>query len=137
MDIKLSDVKEPRRAELWGIIIVTCFNFAFLIAAATHTADIGYNGYLAFAAFLLLFFAAEGGFLCVTYQLLKLLRARAGIDDLHDATVATNQTLAILQKGEETITDLLKEQHKHQEQMLKEMKEIKECFPCSKNLPPM
>ena len=59
MDIKLSDVKEPRRAELWGIIIVTCFNFAFLIAAATHTADIGYNGYLAFAAFLLLFFAAR------------------------------------------------------------------------------
>ena len=61
------------------------------------------------------------------------------LDDRHASFLAnaTNQTLAILQKGEETITDLLKEQHKHQEQMLKEMKEIKECFPCSKNLPPM
>lgn len=117
MDIKIADLREPRKVELWGIIIITCFNFAFLIAVVSHM-DI--SVLLMAPLFWLFFGCSQLWFAVVLYELLQFYKARAGIDEMHDAAVACNKSQEIYQQREKELLETIRVQTRQKDKNIKD-----------------
>ena len=130
MDIKLSNVKEPRRIELMGMIIITCFNLAFLISALPYVKD---GPAFDLRGVWILFLAAEFVWLTILFLLLKLYSARAGIDEMHDVQIENNKTLAILQQLHKDMRELMQATQLERKELVDSIAKLLG----SKNLPPL
>lgn len=114
MDIKFPDLKGVQRAEIWGIVIVICFNLTLLAVA------------IRFGALDPLWVIALSGIaqVCSAGVIILLLRVRVGLDIIDNLCELPN-------RKELTMEELLKQQ-KSIEKLLKVLNDL----PCIKNLPP-
>ncbi len=120
--VKLPDLRGVQRSEIWGIVIIACFNLAFL-AVALRFGNLGPTAVLSLVIFGQLFVAI------VISQLLFVRAARDKVDDLRKATESMNELNARLQS-------ILSDSRKDNSEKIEILMKILESYPCLKNLPP-
>jgi hypothetical protein len=116
LGIKFPDLRGVQRPEIWGIVVICCFNLALLAIA------IRYGG-LGQTLILLLVAAAQA---CSAVVISLLLRVRLGRDQMDD-----------MRKIQESMAANTKDLRELSELLTKQMKELEgRSLPCLKNLPP-
>jgi hypothetical protein len=83
----LKDIKDLKKTEIWGVIVITVFDLSAIIAALSNLDKLGIT-------FFFLFVLLLQGFLTPLYiKLFLLYEARLGVDDMHEAARNTHITL--------------------------------------------
>ena len=117
LGIKLPDLRGVQKAEIWGIVVIACFNLA-LLAVAIRYGGLGQGWILALVAL------AQLCTLMVINLLLKVRLGRDEIDDLHkigETLLGHHKELTSQVKSMEGI---MKAQAKLLEKELKDLKEL-------------
>ena len=75
----IKDIKDLKKTEIWGVIIIAVLNLSAIIVALSNLDKIGINSFF-------LFFVILQACLIPLYIMLFLLYiARLGVDDMHEA----------------------------------------------------
>jgi predicted RNase H-like HicB family nuclease len=117
------DLQNVKRAEIWGIVVVACFNLALLAVA------IRFGGLGPILALVLVVEAQVCSF-WVIYLLLRVRLDRDYMEDVHRVHGAQSP------KGESR-ADTTKQLTEAIEGLTKALMEFEERVPCLKNLPPL
>lgn len=122
MEFKLPDIKEPRMVELWAMVIIVCFNLAFLVAVVSKT-------HLPESILHWLLLSSQSLVVALSYVLLKRHLSRSFVEEMREASIEQRKTF-------QTVSSATEARLKEIEAQQKIYIELIDRLMALKNLPP-